>query len=111
MQQFLGLAAHQRDPVAVEGEEPHPKGALEHEQRVVAGGREELVLQCAVEVQLACSLEVVAHVFGHVVGEHGASDRDGLKLGGVLGLQTTSEPEAVEGQRRLVGRLELTEDV
>jgi hypothetical protein len=61
-------------------------------------------------VELACALEVVAHIFGHVVGQHGASDRGSLELGGVLGLQTTTEPEAVEGQRRLVGRLELTED-
>ena len=59
------------------------------------------------EMQLACALEVVAHLLQHVLCQYSASDVGHLKIGGVLWLQATSQAEAVEGQRSLVRLLQL----
>lgn len=61
-------------------------------------------------MQLARPIEVVAHVVGHILGQYRPRDCGCLKVSGILGLQATSEAEAVEGQRRLVGRLKVMKD-
>lgn len=61
-------------------------------------------------MQLPSSLEVVAYVVRHILGQHCTGDTGHLKAGGIPGRQAPSKAMRVEGERQLIGLLELVKN-